>query len=161
MHNIHIHNLTLSKSEVSEVLLPKLLEHVFHFTTSKSWEQIRACGQIDINQDGKFGETSIHSEKSMGRHLGAICLFDLRNQSKKILAEDKILYDFLERRWEQKPSYFLFLRESLYPALLTLDKIDPDLKEKMMYIPEIESWHLGKLSLNHIEMIYRVQVLQD
>lgn len=161
MPDFEVHSLALKKEEVSELFLPKLLGRVFHFTTARSWEQIQSCGYIDINQAGKNGSTSVHSHKSMGRHLGAVCLFDLRDKGEEVLRKDWILYDYFERRWKREPSYFLFLGESYFPSLTTLGQIDSQQQDEMMYIPDVESWHVGNLPLKHLEMVYRVQMIQD
>ncbi len=159
MSNIEVRSLSFRKEEVSELLLPKLLGRVFHFTTSSGWAQIQSCGYIETNETGKYRGTSIHSHESMGRHLGAVCLFDLSKCSQEdLLRKDWILYDYFERRWKREPSFFLFLGENHFPALTTLDQIELCLKKEKMYIPKIESWHIGNLPLSHLEMIYQVQI---
>jgi len=158
MPELEVHSLLLKREDISEHLLVNLLGRVFHFTSARSWNQIRTCGYIDANQEGKHRSTSVHSNKSMGRHLGAVCLFDLRNKSEDVLRKDWIFYDYFERRWNKDPSYFLLLRESCFPTLTMLGEINSQLREEMMYIPQVESWHVGNLPLNQVEMVYQVQI---
>jgi hypothetical protein len=156
--DLKIHTFTFKENEVSRVFLPKLLGTVFHFTTSEGWERIQACGYVDPNRSGRYEATSVHSEESLGRHLGAVCLFDLRNKSEDILREDLILYDYFARRWESEPSYFLLLSSSGLSQVTTQNEVEPRWLDQKMYIPEIESWYAGKLPLDRLEAVYKVQI---
>lgn len=158
MQDFQLHSLTLTTENISKVFLPKLLGRVFHFTTSIGWKHIQTCRYIDSNKSGKHGNTSIHSKESLGRHLGAVCLFDLRGKGEEVLDKNLIFYDYFNRRWGPEPSYFLFLADQYLSQVTTLSEIDKSLKEQTMYIPNLESWHLGDLPLDRIQMVYKVQV---
>ncbi len=156
-----IKKLTLKKDELPSELFPRLLGNVFHFTTSRSWNNIQSCAYVDTNQTGKYRTTSVHSQQSLGHHLDAVCMFDLRGKEETVFRKDWILFDYFNRRWTTEPSYFLILAPQHLSSIKTLRDIDETLKQDKMYIPEVESWHLGKLPLERVELIYQVQIIQN
>lgn len=149
----------LTKIDLLEKFLPSLSNSVFHFTYSKNWPLILEKEKILSNTNGKYGYGSVHSQKSMGCYLGAVCLFDLRNVNIDSLGEGSIYYDYFNRRvTEASPGYFLILSKAIYSKVIRLDNVDKKLQQEMMYIPDIESWHVGDLDLQNIETVYEISL---
>lgn len=159
MHSPEIISLQMTEAEALEEFLPTLLGRVFHFTKEDCWHRIAESGFVDTNQSGKLQPNSVHSHESLGRRLGAVCLFDLRGQDESIFSRDRILYDYLSRRWKKSPSCFLVVKPSHHTSLTTLADIAPDVREKTMYIPNIESWHPGNFPIDKLEQIYRLEII--
>jgi hypothetical protein len=147
---------TLNKKTLFSRFLPSLRESVFHFTKSCNWIEIKKCEEVQVNTNGKFSYGSVHSHKSMGAHLGAICLFDLRGKVDNYMTEGTIFHDYFNRRIKDRPVYFLVLNLKLNPSILTIKEIDKQLLEKKMYIPDIESWYVGNLNLRDVAVVYEV-----
>lgn len=146
----------LNEETLFNSFLPSLKGSVFHFTFEDSWHDIKNCGQLVTNKNGKFGYGSVHSHNSMGNHLGAICLFDLREVENSKMDYGTIFWDYFHRRVRSKPCYFLVLDSKSYSDIMILDDIDEKLRKEKMYIPDIESWHKGNLSLEKITTVHEV-----
>lgn len=150
--------INLSAKEFQKILGPLLLGSVFHFTNEGAWQEIKRCGYISTNKLKKYSFTSIHSQESLGHHLNAVCLFDLREKSIDIFANNLILFDFFSRRWGAGPVYLLVLKQRAHIDLETFKNVDEDLLKTKMYIPQIESWHIGDLPLDRIDKVYEINV---
>lgn len=140
-------------------LLTKLNNKVFHFTNLEVWKQIKASGSIIPNQSQIFKTTSTQSHKSLGHHLNAICLFDLREKTKDQINQGIYLYDFLGIHRPKDKACYLIIDPEYYQSLTTFDEVDENLRDSKMYIPEIECWHVGPIALDQISGVYEVSVL--
>src|SRR5690554_6649950 len=128
---------TILLDELETVFYPKIRNSVFHFTSIEKLEKILE-DQV-IFPSGKREDiktTSIYSEESMGRALGAVCLFDLRNKTDEQVAPGKSYYDFLRGK-KGTSLIYLVLKEELYNEVLTLGNIEESLQKTKMYLPEI------------------------
>jgi len=145
-----------------EKFLPSLRGKVFHFTYSKSWLLIQKTKKVLSNKEGKFIYGSVHSHQSIGNYLGAVCLFDLRSVSEMILGKNSLFQDYFSRRiTTDSPTYFLVLNEKAYSKILRLEDVENELKQKLMYMPEIESWYIDDLDLFNIEAVYEVSLISS
>ncbi len=114
------------------------------------------------NKEGKFIYGSVHSHQSIGNYLGAVCLFDLRSVSEMILGKNSLFQDYFSRRiTTDSPTYFLVLNEKAYSKILRLEDVENELKQKLMYMPEIESWYIDDLDLFNIEAVYEVSLISS
>lgn len=151
--------LSLPRCSLEETLYPKLRNRVFHYTTGIKFEKIRESGCLFHSGSENLKTTSIYSNNSTGRHLRAVCLFDLRNKTNEQIAPGKSYYDFLSPDSRISSVVYLVVSESFYKDIKTLEHLDESTKEKTMYLPEIEAWHPGNLHLSKIETVYWVDLL--
>ena len=112
------------------------------------------------------------SENSFGRSRGWICLFDLRGQSEVTINEDLNKYYFLEPPWfkRHKPEYtesnlaYLFLYPKVYPELVsnqTATSIGRETNRYECYVPKIECWYPGDMSLTCVGRVLLVRIYKS
>lgn len=77
-----------------ERLLGDLEGKVFHLTSRHAWNLIQASGAVEHNKNKLF-KINTGSQKSFGRLMGWVCLFDLRNASSELITDSLDRYDFL------------------------------------------------------------------
>ncbi|OIQ20695.1 MAG: hypothetical protein BM556_01785 [Bacteriovorax sp. MedPE-SWde] len=78
----NIIELSLTKEQMLEEFYPKIEKQVFHYTSGDNLNHILNENYIFPFKEG-VQKTSTHSHESMGRLLNAVCLFDLRFDSKE------------------------------------------------------------------------------
>lgn len=153
-----IKEVSYCQSEMEEKFYPLIRKSVFHFTSDKKLTTIiNSGGILPSGHCSELSTTSIYSAKSMGKALSAVCLFDLRNKSDKQIAPGLSYYNFLKGKVGTKLVY-LELDKKYHGDITTLDKVDESLRKQKMYLPEIESWYIGKVELNMISNIYVVKI---
>lgn len=148
--------LTISAGNLEQEVGPPLHNQVFHFTSGSKFKKIQNFQSI-IPNSGTPSNSSIHSDESVGKHLNAVCLFDLRNKTSEQIAPGKSYYDYLEPRFGDS-LVFLILSKGIYHRITTLDQLDKTTLETKMYLPEIESWHKGPISIKDLDKILVINV---
>ncbi len=127
--------LTVRRSDLEPVVLPRLIGTVFHVTSAPAHSEIRASGLIVSNQDERFRFTFPQSKNNYGRQRGYVCLFDLRDVQGDALRDALMKFYFL------KPTaadpVFLFLDQSEYPNLVPWAEAPLG----AMVIPHVEAWY--------------------
>jgi hypothetical protein len=154
--------------EYRDQLLGLLRETVFHVTTAKAYKRILKDGFIFGNQDDKY-LINTGSLKSFGRYRGWVCLFDLRGKSDKEIEDGLMCYCFLGPSWFKE--YFQNYTESRLVYLLMsracYDHLMPNREGRKswgdgsgytQYIPNIECWFPGKLSVGLIAKALCVRI---
>lgn len=137
---------------------PLLREKVFHFTSGKNLNSILMDGHLIPIKDG-VEKTSAHSHESMGKLLNAVCLFDLRSKSIDQIEKIRGWYNFLMPRFEENILVYCIVSKKYYKDIKLLDQIDTLTKEKGMYLPHLESWHVNPLPLSKLEVIYKINLI--
>jgi len=153
----NIIELEFKLEEMYEKFYPKLNKQVFHYTSGINFDSILEEKYVHPIKDNAQ-RTSAHSHESMGRHLGAVCLFDLRFESNENIEKIRGWYNFLAPRFEDKTLVYLILSPKHHVDVTTLSMVDEQSKEQAMYLPHIESWHVNPIPLNKIETIYKVTI---
>ncbi|OUR96805.1 hypothetical protein A9Q84_10720 [Halobacteriovorax marinus] len=151
--------LNLKLDEMYEEFYPKLKEQVFHYTSGSNLDSILNEGFIHPIKEN-VRRTSAHSHESMGRFLNAVCLFDLRFESFDNIEKIRDWYNFLSRRFEDKTLVYLVVSPLHYKDITTLSMVKDEAKEKAMYLPHIESWHVKPLPLSKLQTIYKVNIIE-
>ena len=145
-------------------LLRHLTGKIFHVTTATAFDHIQRDKVIFHNKSGRL---PIHtsSENSYGRKNGWICLFDLRSHNDKIIRDALLKYDFLRPSWlvdhkmEQTESHltYLFLKPTSYSDLIPNSQGQP----YAFYVPHVECWYPGDMSLEHIDSVLFVRIVEN
>lgn len=151
--------LSVLKEQVEKEIYPILENQVFHLTSFKNVEQILTDGHLKPSDSTNLKQTSIHSNQSTGKALGAVCLFDLRNKSKSEIEIPRSYYDFLKIPQEDQLVYFI-VNPKYCNDIVTFNDLTPELVSSSMYLPLIESWHIGKLDLSKIILTLIVNTKQ-
>jgi hypothetical protein len=146
-------------SEMEKNFYPLIRNSVFHFTSDKKLNSIiDSDGIFPSGYSSEIYTTSIYSNKSMGKALAAVCLFDLRNKTDEQIAPGQSFYNFLQGKVGSRLVY-LELDKRYHGNITTIDKVDENLRKERMYLPEIESWYVGKIELSMISNIYVVSII--
>ena len=152
-------------------LLSHLMGHVFHLTTTDSYDQIIKSGRIANNKNGQFG-INTGSERSYGRLNGRVCFFDLRAKTEDIVEDIRVTYDFLGPTWfmtyyegyiEWNLAYFI-LHPNYYSQLIPYEKAVEDFNSSgkwLQAVPHQEAWIEHEVPLNWISKTLRVQIRED
>lgn len=156
----NIIELSLTKEQMLEEFYPKLGKQVFHYTSGDNLNQILNDNNIFPFKEG-IQKTSAHSHESMGRLLNAVSLFDLRFESNENIEKIRGWYNFLEPRFEGKTLVYLILSPKHYDSITTLSMTTEKEKSEAMYLPHIESWHKKALPLAKLEIIYKVNLINE
>lgn len=151
-------SLEIAHADLRHHFLGKLRNKVFHFTSLEAWKQIQITGCILPNQNNKFQQSSTQSSHSVGHFLNAVCLFDLRNRTEKQIERGLYLYDFLGLHRPKEKSYYFIIDPKYYSSLISLPELDEEIRKTKMYIPDIESWHIGPIDLSKISECYELSV---
>ena len=149
------------KSNLRGKVLPLLMGKVFHVTSFKSYYVILRDGMIKTNKERDFKFTFPQSEISYGRKRGYVCLFDLREKSNDIIEEALGRFYFLNPPYSQNKPVFLIISPRLYSSLVLINdaKAKEEIGYKEMYIPDVECWYPGSISLEYVEEILEVTVI--
>lgn len=120
----YIERIVVKEEVLKDRVLPLLREQVFHVTSLERYSQICISGAILTNRNGLLGSTSAQSKGCLGRHINAVCLFDLRSQSEDAVQWGLDCYYFLGRPQHGNEIVFLFLDSRHYLELLKREDLD-------------------------------------
>ena len=148
----------LSDKEIRSVLLPSLLQRVFHVTRYQSLQQIKEAGCIDPNTDGSLGDSFPGSNMSYGRHKGYVCFFDFRNKTPEAISWGLNCCNFMEANHLGNRIAVLLLDTSAYARLIPVSAVPLDDKKGTLSIPQVESWYPGAVSLELIAEVFDVSI---
>jgi hypothetical protein len=155
-------------TEYRDQLVKLLRANVFHVTTVKAYRRILKDRFIFGNQDDKY-PINVGSLKSFGRYRGWVCLFDLREKSDKEIEDSLMCYNFLGPSWfteysqnhtESKLVYLLMSR-ACYEHLVPNQEGHKSFEDGLgytQYIPNVEVWFPGKLSIALIAKVLCVRI---
>jgi len=150
-----------SSNKLEEILMPKLKGNVFHVTSKSNFKGILKKNQIKNNKKYDFAFTFGQSKNSYGRKRGYVCLFDLRFATEEQIVESFYKYYFLNPDHVNNNPIFLIISEDLYPSLISWEKAKNECNVKEMYIPYIECWYPGDISVDKIKEVIEVEVNED
>lgn len=134
----------------TESLQAMLKEKVFHLTTAAAFTEIERDGKVLHNRENRF-PLNTSSQKSFGRLMGYVCLFDLRHHSQDIVDEIQGNYNFLGSSWFEierdtemvSELTYLILHEDFYDEVIPNRAALDHLKETGQYlhfVPHGETW---------------------
>jgi len=146
--------ITCDRNKLKETVLPMLREKVFHVTSFKAY---RGIVQDNAIKASKKYSNSLSSEISYGRNRGYVCLFDLRNKTDAVIEEAMRHYYFLNP-FNQNISIFLILSRTDYPKLIYDTKAKKEAGYKEKYVPHVECWYPGNITLKYIDEILEVRI---
>lgn len=165
-----IETLTVAYKDLSKTLLPLLLGNIFHVTNGDSVKSIFEAGSVRNNQNGDFPSTFPQSNSNYGAKNGMVYLIDLRGKNYEEAQEHASNgYYFLKPKSEWKSVAFFVLSSNYFADLKHQARFNPALvgknhipMEKIYtgtYLPEIECWYPGDISLNKFSQIFVVNIL--
>jgi len=153
-----------------DIHLDYLKGQVFHVTTQVAYDAILKSGKIWNNRDKKF-KLNTSSQESFGRHMGYVCLFDLRNMCPDVIEPVSRYgsYNFLRPLWFKQLRNdcnnwnlaYLILNPLYYDQLIPYEKIHEYPQERgmcRMAIPKIEAWIKDCVPLTLIVKIILVTI---
>ena len=149
--------LSYSKNEMYEKFFPKIKDQVFHFTSGKNLASILIDNEIKPNKEDVI-KTSAHSQNSLSKFLNAVSLFDLRDKEIEVIEEVRSMYNFLAPRFRDDTLVYLIMSPKYYKDIYTTDNVSKSHRDSTMYLPHIESFHINSLSIDKIDVIYRVKL---
>jgi hypothetical protein len=147
----------------TESLRAMLKGHVFHLTTAAAFAEIEREGKVLHNRENRFA-LNTSSERSFGRLMGYVCLFDLRHHNQDVLDEIQGNYNFLGPSWFEierdagmaSELTYLILHEEFYNQLIpnhaAFDHLR-DTGEYLHYVPHGETWIKESLPLGWIDTV--------
>lgn len=156
-----IRKLQFSETGRINSLFPYLDGRVFHVTKESYLDSIFECGEIRPNQDGFYDTTFGSSTNSFFRNRGCVSLFDYRS------ATPEQFEMFLEKCSPTQPASpensiaILFVSESIYPDLLPWTLWKDEEAHQEMILPYLEAGHPGPISLEKIDEVILVSVVED
>lgn len=134
--SLPVERVSVKRSDLEPVVLPRLIDAVFHVTSAPAFSEIKASGIVFSNQDRRFQFTFPQSENNYGRHRGYVCLFDLRDIPEDTVRDVlSVKFNFLKPA--SADPVFLFLDESEYGSLVPWT----DAPAGAMVIPYVEAWY--------------------
>lgn len=134
---------------------------VFHLTTAAAFTEIERDRKVLHNRENRFA-LNTSSQKSFGRLMGYVCLFDLRHHSQDIVDEIQDNYNFLGPSWFEierdtemvSELTYLILHEDFYDQLIPNRAALDHLKETGQchhYVPHGETWIKECLPLSWVD----------
>lgn len=152
----------------SDLLLARLEDQVFHLTTATAFTEIKKTGGVLHNKEGRYG-LNTSSERSFGRLMGYVCLFDLRDHSKETLKRILDDYYFLGPSWFEMARgafkvaelRYLILHKNYYDRIIpnhaALDHLRTTGKY-LHFVPNGEVWIEEQLPLEWIDTVISVTI---
>ena len=157
--NIVFNQIECEHAQLKNKVLPLLIDTVFHVTNKKGFKGIISEGFIRNNKNNDYEYSFGQSQNSYGRKRGYICLCDLRNKSEEIVYEALLKYYFLHPFYDENKSYFCQISAVIYPSLIDVSEAKREIGYSEMWIPKVECWFPHDLSIDHIEKIIEVKVI--
>jgi hypothetical protein len=149
----------VQEERLIDEVLPKLLGKIFHITSASGLNGIIQEGAILPNADDQFPSTYGQSRNSVGRHINAVCLFDLRDISSEDLQWTLDCFS-LGPHSLGDTVVFLFLDQNFANKLIYPSDLDPETRSNGIYIPKSECWYPQRLPLNHVECEMTVKIIR-
>ena len=157
--------------DFEEDLLERLRGNIFHLTTKRAFELIKEKGFVYHNKNNEFALNPM-SEKSFGRNRGWVCLFDLRKQSREIIDETLIKYNFLRPSWfiRHEPEFtelnlaYLFVHPRVYNRIIpndTANKVWLETNKYEHYVPKAECWYPSNMPLECVGKVLLVRIYEN
>jgi hypothetical protein len=158
-HKLRVERLPFSYSQLRSSLLPILHGTVFHVTNRTGFDGIIRDGLVRHNHEGNFPYSFPQSTRSYAKARSYVSLFDLRTVSDDQI--DRALDDFyFLSPFRGKNTIFLFISESLYPALIPWTRARDEDAWKEMFIPHVEAFHPGDIPISHISRVLSANIRQ-
>lgn len=141
-------------------LLGDLKGQVFHLTSQDAFNLIQVSEAIEHNKDGRF-KLITASEKSFGRLMGWVCLFDLRHATPELITDTLNSYNFflppgdLGREISNVLAY-LILDSTYFDRLIPYELHNNHVRKTGQYpmaIPKVETWIADKVPLTWIKKV--------
>jgi hypothetical protein len=123
-------SLVLPQAALESVLLPRLLDRVFHVTTPEAYTRILLDRLIKSNKAGDFSFTRGRSEFSYFRKRGCVCVFDLRSATREQVSDGLLKCP----PWSNNKAVFLLLKESCYERLISWTVAKSEVGFREMYV---------------------------
>lgn len=155
---IDIKQLECDYDKLEDEVLPILINKVFHVSSGTGYASIKKDHQIKHNKDHEFEFTFGQSENSYGRKRGYICLFDLRGRSVDDIKSALMKYYFLNPPFCENQPYFLIISSKLHESLIDWEKAKEEIGFKEMYVPRVECWYPGNISLDYVCKVIKLTV---
>ncbi len=138
------------ESELHHQILPLLVGNVFHITTAVGLDGIINDQAIRNNRTGSLPFTFGQSDNSYGRRHGFVCLFDLRNLSDTLIDDALLRYYFLNPTFAACNPIFLIMSQNIFAHLISWKRAEAEQAYKEVWIPNVEVWYDGDISLDEI-----------
>ena len=153
--------MTVREQSLTELVLPRLLERVFHVTSGERFEQIRTEGRVRVNADGKLGFSFDFSRLSHFRLNGCVSVCDLRGRDHEELDRGRSNYDFVQPSTSWSVIAYLFLSEEARDRVITWEQATTEHGLTIQGVPRIEAGHPGPIPVEDLEEVLLVTVLPD
>lgn len=148
-----------------ERLLGDLEGKVFHLTSRHAWNLIQASGAVEHNKNELF-KINTGSQKSFGRLMGWVCLFDLRHATPDLITDTLDRYDFLLPPGDLGSEMsnglaYLILDSKYYDRLIPYEKYNEHVRNTGQYpmaVPKVETWILDKVPPTWIKRVVLVSI---
>ena len=156
MHEVK--RIALRKADLSEKLLPKLRDRVFHVTTQEAWPCIERSGRVLVSPP----DCVPRWENAGLRCIGHVSLCDLRSLEEEDLEHGLDAYPYLlQPRQNSRGPVFLLLRTCAIEDIATYQQLrDRVNRLGKLIVPFIEAGYPGDLSLAKIVDVLVVDVLK-
>jgi hypothetical protein len=152
-----IEELELDESDLRTRVLPRLIGQVFHITSGDRFERILNDGAVLPNPDGSLDNT-LSQVGSIGRDLGLVCLFDLRDKAPDVIESGLSCFGYLAPAPLGSDIVILVLKASLNPQLLQWEDLRHRVAIGAGHIPHLECWHDGPIPVAAIAWAFRLRV---
>lgn len=155
---LKIENLSCIESQLREFILPILRGNVFHVTNRAGFKGITKDRLIRSNKQGEFPYSYPQSDRSYARTRGYVSLFDLKTISDDELENALRKFYFLNPSFTENNPIFLILSRSIYSTLIPWTRARDEHAWKEMFIPHVESFHQGDISVSCISRVVSVKI---
>ena len=141
-----------------DVLLPLLLERVFHVTDSAYLEEIVRSGGLRPEPDAAFASAFGSRPNGFFRKRGCVSVFDYRDASAEILDESIMKCAPWMPAYSGRDFSMLFLSEAAYGQLVPWTRWKEEAAYSDMVVPHVEAGHPGGIALDLIAEMLSVTV---
>lgn len=148
-----------SESEDTSPVMDLLEGHVFHVTKKKYLPAIEATGALLPNQDGKLPSTFGLRSNSFFMKRNCVMLFDYRT-----VPEDRYYRSRCRPLQAAHPGggvAILFITAAIHDRLELWTKSKEEGQRSDVVVPHVEAGHPGPLSLEYIDRVIAVDILED
>ena len=154
---------TIEYSNLEKDILPILKNKIFHVSNGDgTYHQICRDGFIGHNKKERYKNTFPQSKRNWGALNEAVCLVDLFHDYSNYYKNDIDLvshgYYFPNPNQNKKVAFYI-LKEEYYSHLVFQNDIRENGIIYGTYVPLIECWHKGDLSLDKIDEILLINVV--